>query len=64
MTDYTREVRRYLTEAGWRYERSGKGDHERWVNPATRQKVTVDGKIRSRGTANAIMKEAGLGKKF
>ena len=64
MTDYTRDVRRYLSEAGWRFQRYGKGDHERWVNPATGDRVTVDSKIRSRAVANAIMKEAGLGKKF
>lgn len=62
MTDYTRDVRKYLTEAGWRFQRYGKGDHEKWINPG--EKITVDGKIRSRATANGIMKEAGLGKKF
>jgi predicted RNA binding protein YcfA (HicA-like mRNA interferase family) len=53
-----------LTDAGWLFQRYGKGDHERWINPATGEKVTVDGKVRSRGTANAILKQAGLGKKF
>ncbi len=64
MTDYTREVRRHLSSAGWRFKRYGKGDHERWANPATGEKVTVDAKIRSRATANEILKQAGLGKKF
>ena len=62
MTDYTREVRARLSEAGWRFQRHGKGDHERWINPTTGEKVTVDSKIRSRGTANKIMKDAGLKK--
>lgn len=64
MADYSREIRRMLSEAGWRFERAGKGDHERWVNPLTGAKVTVDSKIRSRHTANGILKEAGIGKKF
>ena len=64
MTDFTREIRRHLSERGWRFQRSGKGDHERWVNPATGEKVTVDAKVRSRHVANKILKEAGLGKKF
>jgi predicted RNA binding protein YcfA (HicA-like mRNA interferase family) len=64
VTDFTPEVRRFLAKAGWRYERRGKGDHERWINPATGDHVTVDSKIRSRHTANTILKEAGIGKKF
>ena len=40
------------------------GDHERWVNPASGEHVTVDAQIRSRHTANGILKEAGIGKKF
>ena len=64
MTDYARYVRRYLTEAGWQFERHGKGDHGRWVNPVTGQHVTVDADIRSRHTANVVLKQAGIGKKF
>ena len=61
MTDY---VRRYLTEAGWRFQRYGKGDHERWTIQLLVKKVTVVSKIKSRGTANGILKEAGIGKKL
>jgi predicted RNA binding protein YcfA (HicA-like mRNA interferase family) len=64
MANYTREVRKALSEAGWTFDCHGKGDHERWINPVTGAKVTVDGNIRSRHTANQVMKEAGLGKKF
>ena len=64
MADYTREVRKALKEAGWQFERHGKGDHERWENPVTGAKVTVDANIRSRHTANEVLKQAGLGKKF
>jgi predicted RNA binding protein YcfA (HicA-like mRNA interferase family) len=64
VTDFAREVRRYLSEAGWRFERAGKGDHQRWVNPTTGAHVTVDTTILSRHTANAVLKQAGIGKKF
>ena len=64
MTDFTPEVRRLLSKAGWRFERRGKGDHERWTNAATGRHVTVDARIRSRHTANAVLKEAGIGKKL
>jgi predicted RNA binding protein YcfA (HicA-like mRNA interferase family) len=64
VTDFAPEVRRLLSKAGWRFERRGKGDHERWLNPATGAHVTVVAKIRSRHTANGILKQAGIGKKF
>ena len=64
MADYAPKVRKLLNQAGWQFHRHGKGDHERWINPATGVKVTVDAKIRSRHTANVILKEAGIGKKF
>jgi predicted RNA binding protein YcfA (HicA-like mRNA interferase family) len=44
MTDFTREIRRLLRDAGWRFHRQAKGDHEIWINPETGEKVTVDGK--------------------
>ena len=64
MTDYTREIRSRLRNAGWCFHRAGKGDHEIWINPATGTKVTVDGKVRNRALANKILKDAGIGKKF
>ena len=64
MTDFTRRIRRLLGEAGWRFHRQAKGDHEVWINAQTRKKVTVDGKVRNRALANKILKDAGLGKKF
>jgi predicted RNA binding protein YcfA (HicA-like mRNA interferase family) len=64
MTDYTREIRKHLRDAGWQFHRHAKGDHEIWVHPTTGEKVTLDGKVRNRGLANKIVKDAGLGKKF
>jgi predicted RNA binding protein YcfA (HicA-like mRNA interferase family) len=40
--------------------RHGKGDHDIWYSPITDRHVTVPTKIKSRHTANAIMKQAGI----
>jgi hypothetical protein len=44
--------------------RQGKGDHEIWYSPITRIHFVVDGKIKSRHTANGVLKQAGLPKAF
>jgi len=44
--------------------RHGKGDHDIWYSPITRINVTVDGKIKSRHTANAILKQCGIDMQF
>ena len=45
-------------------KRQGRGDHEIWWNSQTRVSLTVDKKLRSRVTANEILKDAGLPKAF
>ncbi len=57
-------VKKILTENGCHLERQGKGDHEIWYSPLTKLRITVDGKILSRHTANGILKQAGLPKRF
>jgi len=64
MADYERDVRRLLAEFGCLFVRHGKGDHDIWWSPITKRHITVDGKIKSRHTANAIMKQAGIDHKF
>jgi hypothetical protein len=64
MATYEREVRQVLETHGCRFDRHGKGDHESWYSPITNRKFTVDSKIKSRHTANAVMKQAGIAKKF
>ena len=64
MADYERDVRRILAEHGCVFVRHGKGDHDIWHSPITKRHVTVDGKIKSRHTANAIMKQAGIEHRF
>jgi hypothetical protein len=64
MASFTPQVRNLLLESGCRFERSGKGDHEIWYSPVTKRRFVVDAEIKSRHTANAVLKQAGLGKRF
>jgi predicted RNA binding protein YcfA (HicA-like mRNA interferase family) len=64
MADFTPDVRRMLRDNGCAFVRQGKGDHEIWHSPITNRNITVDGKIKSRHTANAILKQAGIEHKF
>lgn len=56
---YTKRLKAILREHGWEFVRTGKGDHEIWSKP-NRKPLVVDGKIMSRHTANAILKQAGI----
>ncbi|WP_202224480.1 type II toxin-antitoxin system HicA family toxin [Okeania sp. KiyG1] len=53
-----------LTQAGCYFERQGKGDHEIWYSAMTEHRFVVDNSIKSRHTANAVLKQAGLPKFF
>jgi predicted RNA binding protein YcfA (HicA-like mRNA interferase family) len=64
MTVFTPELKRLLREAGCRPVRQGKGDHEIWQSPITGKRFPVDSKILSRHLANAVLKQAGLPKRF
>ncbi|EKQ67414.1 YcfA-like protein [Leptolyngbyaceae cyanobacterium JSC-12] len=63
-TSLTPALKKLLTEAGCSFERQGKGDHEIWYSPMTDRRFVVDGSIKSRHTANAVLKQAGLPKAF
>jgi hypothetical protein len=64
MADRTGRLERLLRQAGCRLDRQGKDDHEIWYSPIAKQRFPVDNKIRSRHTANGILKQAGLEKAF
>jgi len=64
MSDFTPRLKQHLREAGCLLDRQGKGDHEIWFSPITGIKFVVDHSIKSRHTANAVLKQAGLPKKF
>lgn len=60
MAEYEKKAREILRANGCHFVRPGKGDHEIWFSPITGIHITVDGKIKSRHTANAIMKQSGI----
>ncbi len=64
MAGFARELKRILTDAGCYHVRPGKGDHEIWFSPISKQNFTVDSGVTSRHTANAVLKQAGLPKNF
>ena len=64
MAEYEKKVREQLTRYGCAFARHGKGDHDIWYSPITGRHVTVDSKIKSRHTANAIMKQCGIPFRF
>ena len=62
--DFTPQIKKILRENGCHFDRQGKGDHEIWFSPINGARFTVDGSIKSRHTANGVLKQAGLDKKF
>ncbi|HBK82406.1 MAG TPA: type II toxin-antitoxin system HicA family toxin [Flavobacterium sp.] len=44
--------------------RQGKGSHEIWYSPITQKNFCVPFTIKSKPTANAILKQAGIAKKL
>ena len=64
MAEYEKKVREVLKDNNCFFKRRGKGDHDIWYSPITNHELTVDGKIKSRHTANGILKRAGIKFKF
>ncbi len=64
MAEYEKAVREVLSVNNCHFVRHGKGDHDIWYSPLTRRYFVVDGKIKSRHTANAIMKQSGVAYRF
>lgn len=60
MAEFERKVRIIMRDNGCYFVRPGKGDHEIWFSPITERCITVDKKIKSRFTANAILKQSGI----
>lgn len=60
MADYYKKVVDILRENKCVFIRHGKGDHDIWYSPITNRNFVVDGTIKSRHTANAIMKQSGI----
>ncbi len=64
MPGYTRDLKKLLEEAGCYKVREAKGDHEMWYSPISDRNFPVDNNLRSRHTANGVLKQAGLEKAF
>jgi predicted RNA binding protein YcfA (HicA-like mRNA interferase family) len=64
VNDFAGPVRKALREGGATFLRQGRGDHEIWTSPHSDRPFTVPTKIKSRHTANGIMRDAGLPKQF
>ena len=64
MANFYRDLTHILRANGWELHRQGRGDHEVWRLASTGKSVTVDRSIKSRHTANAVLKQAGLPKSF
>jgi hypothetical protein len=64
MATYTPKLKEILREHGCTFERPGRGDHEIWYSPITSRRFPVDHAIKSRHTANAVLKQAGIPKQF
>ena len=64
MAEFEKRVRDILKSNNCYFVRRGKGDHDIWYSPITERNITVDTRIKSRHTANAIMKQSGIDFKF
>ena len=64
MADFAPQLKKRLKEAGCTFHRQGKGDHEIWFSPRTNPCFPGDSRIKSRHTANGVLKQAGLPKTF
>lgn len=61
--DFYQELSALLHAAGWRRAETAKGSHEKWRHPDKAHVVIVP-RSKSRHTANAVLKQAGLPKAF
>ena len=63
MNDFGKAVRDKLNEAGCAFHRRGKGDHDICIT-GQGKRIVVPAHIKSRHTANGILRDVGLPKAF
>jgi hypothetical protein len=61
---YGRKIERLLKEAGCKFVRKSKGDHEIWYSPISKRHFVFDRGVKLKPTANGTLKDAGLPKAF
>jgi len=64
MAELYRDLVRILEQNGCYLVRKGKGSHEIWYSPVSKQNISVPCSTKSQHTANDVLKRAGLGKAF
>ena len=64
MAEYEKKIRAVLSKHDCYFLRRGKGDHDIWYSPEKKHSFPVATKIKSRHTANQIMKQAGIDHRF
>ena len=64
MAEFEKKVREILKANGCTFVRHGKGDHDIWHSPINGKNFPVDSKIKSKHSANGVLKEAGIDKAF
>jgi predicted RNA binding protein YcfA (HicA-like mRNA interferase family) len=58
-SNYYNQVVDAIRKQGFTRIRQGKGSHEIWARAGAGNKVSIPSKLRSRHTANRILKDAG-----
>ena len=58
-SNYYHQVVDAIRKQGFTRIRQGKGSHEIWARPGAAPKVSIPRRLRSRHTANRILKDAG-----
>jgi hypothetical protein len=64
MNSFTPKLIKRLKNNDCYFVRNGKGDHQIWYSPITERNFVVDSKIKSKHTANGVLKQAGLPKHY
>lgn len=64
MQGYYAAVTKLLTAAGFAYWKPAKGSHEKWMNAETGRIIILPRNLKSRHTANAILKSAGCNERL
>ncbi|WP_162651549.1 type II toxin-antitoxin system HicA family toxin [Lentilitoribacter sp. Alg239-R112] len=60
MNGFYKQVTQLLSAAGYSQVKGGKGSHEKWSNENTQHLTTVPKNLKSRHTANSILKDCGV----
>jgi predicted RNA binding protein YcfA (HicA-like mRNA interferase family) len=64
LAGFTGALKEILVDNKCWFVRRGRGDHEIWESPISGRRFVVDSNIKSRHTANEVLKQAGLPKAF